>query len=63
MTSDKKVINYKVVLIEIYNFNVGGFAIRGHLANLNFKLSKLQPYCWDPKQFQMKKQSTTKLLF
>jgi hypothetical protein len=36
-------------LIEIYNFDVGDFAIRGRLTNLNFKLSKLQPYCWDIK--------------
>ena len=49
MTSHKKVINYKVVvLIEIYNID-GGFAIRGRLTNLNFKSSKLQPYCWDIK--------------
>ena len=50
MTSDKKFINYKVVvLIEIYNFDVGGFVIPGCLANLNFKSSKLQPYCRDIK--------------
>ena len=49
MTSDKKVINHKVVLIEVYNFDVGGFANRGRLTNLNFKSSKLQPYCWDIK--------------
>jgi hypothetical protein len=50
MISDKKVINYKVVaLIEIYIFDVGGFAIRGRLTNLNLKSSKLQPYCQDIK--------------
>ena len=44
MASDEKVINHKfVVLIEIYNFNFGSFAIRGRLTNLNFKTSKLQP--------------------
>ena len=50
MTSHKKVINYKVVvLIEIYNFDVGGVAIRGCLTNFNFKLLKLQLYCMDIK--------------
>ena len=49
MTLDNKVINYRVVLIEIYNFDVGGFAIRGRLTNLTFKSSKVQPYCWDIK--------------
>jgi hypothetical protein len=45
MISNKKVITYKViVLIEIYNFDVGDFPIQGRLTNLNFKSSKLQPY-------------------
>ena len=40
MALDEKVINYKfVVLIEIYNFDFGCFAIRGCLTNLNFKTS------------------------
>ena len=50
MASDEKVINYKfVVLIKIYNFDFGCFAIRGRLTNLNFKTSKLQPDFWDLK--------------
>jgi hypothetical protein len=56
MTSDEKVINYKVVvLIDIYNFDIGRFAIRYRLNNLNFNLCKLRPYFWDLKLFQMKK--------
>ena len=50
MASDEKVINYKfIVLIEIYNFDFGCFAIRGRLTNLNFKTSKLPPDFWDLK--------------
>ena len=50
MASDKKVINYKfVVLIEIYNFDFGCFAVRGRLTNLNFKTLKLQLDFWDLK--------------
>ena len=50
MASDEEVINYKfVVLIKIYNFDFGCFTIRGRLANLNFKTSKLQPYFWNIK--------------
>ena len=50
MASDKKVINYKfIVLIEIYNFDFDCFAILGRLTNLNFKTSKLQPDFWDLK--------------
>jgi hypothetical protein len=38
MASDEKVINYKfLVLIEIYNFDFGCFAIQGRLKILNFK--------------------------
>ena len=44
MASDEKVINHKfVVLIEIYNFDFGCFAVQGRFTNLNFKTSKLQP--------------------
>jgi hypothetical protein len=50
MASYEKVINYKfIVLIEIYNFNFGCFAIQGRLPNLNFKTLKLEPDFWDPK--------------
>ena len=43
MISNGKVINYKVVvLIEIYNFGFGCFAIGGRFTNLNFKLWELK---------------------
>jgi hypothetical protein len=44
-----------VVVIEIYNFDVGGFAIRGRLKNFNFKIIKTSAILSGPQMFSNQK--------
>ena len=49
MASDEKVINYKfVVLIKIYNFDFGCFAIRGRLKKFEFQNIKTSARLLEP---------------